>query len=159
MTTIYKATSYKPGRLSSKLPKNLKAYQQGWDPIEGVFRTSQPWYRINKKAINAVKELLKNPLNPDNIEGPLKLQDIGFDPIDEIVSQLVEIQKLLDKELASASPRIMAISNLTAAKLKLNTVLLEYRYRKAGASTNEFTEASAPIRIILTNDTDSDKST
>jgi hypothetical protein len=151
--TLYKSKtdfSHQKTR-GSPVGKNLDAYMAGYDPYTQTWRPPPERYKLNKKALEALRAIASPPPS-NNIEGPVKLIDIGFDPIDELVCQLDEYKKLLKKELAAAQPRATVINNLITIQERIAAALLKYRYREAGAVSQESTDQAEPIRIILSHD-------
>lgn len=145
----------RPGWNNSKA--GFSGYKKGYEPKEKKFREPAAFYTINEKAIEMLKE--------DKIEGSRlssgmkahraatdKLRDLEFDPIEALLSQLDEIDKLLDKELGMSAPRIMVVNNLINCKTRILETLLPYRYGKAPILTVENSESREPIRIILEMD-------
>jgi len=140
--------------------EGFSGYKKGYEPKLKEFK--KPFtFQVNEKAIAMLKE--------DKISGPQlssgmkahrkgtdKLNEIGFDPIEILVKQLEDIEKLLEKELQMTAPRVMVINNLINAKLRIAENLLPYGYGKAPVVTVADNDVRDPIRIILTSDQESD---
>lgn len=145
----------RPGWNNSKA--GFSGYKKGYEPKLKKFREDPQIYKVNEKAITMLKE--------DKIEGSRvssgmkahraatdKLRELEFDPIEALLVQLEEIDKLLNKELGMSAPRIMVVNNLVNCKTRILETLLPYRYGKAPILTIENSEQRDPIRIVLTMD-------
>lgn len=142
--------------------QEFKGYKKGYQPKEGAFREPPRFYKVNERAIAMLKEEV---ISGSKLSSGMKahraatdkLRELDFDPIDALMNQLDEIDKLLNKELATNAPRIMVINNLINCKTRILETLLPYRYGKAPILTVENSEAREPIKIILTTDKEEDE--
>lgn len=149
-------------RFNKKRPswKNSKegfsGYKKGYEPKEGKFREPPEFYKVNEKALQMLREKedkisghqLSSGMKAHKI-GTDRLRALGVDPIELLLAQLDEIDELLKKELATTNPRIMVVTNLINAKVRIAENLLPYGYGKAPVVTVADSDAREPIKIQL----------
>jgi hypothetical protein len=150
---------YKPGA-------NFAGYKKGYEPKLGKFRDPAESYQVNERAIAMLKEydegggFKKGSGAKAHRVATDKLRELEFDPLEKLIDQLDEIEKLLNTELSMTSPRIMVVNNLINCKTRILENLLPYRYGKAPTLTVESADIREPIRIVLEHDfTINDKAT
>lgn len=81
--------------------------------------------------------------------GTDKLRELEFDPLEELIGQLQEIQALIEKEKLSNYSRPRLLADLMAEKSRILQAILPYRYGKAPILTIEDSDAREPIVIRL----------
>jgi len=85
-----------------------------------------------------------------------KLRELDFDPIDELIRELEDLNRMIMEERTSSSPRWSYIEKLKALRTRILEVLLPYRYGKAPITTVEHEDSRDPIRIILSTEDKTD---
>lgn len=147
---------------------NFAGYKQGFDPKQKKFKdhAKELHYKVNERALAMVRELAEQGQGNRRGSGTKAhraatehLKELGFDPIDELLKQLQEIEGLLAKELALGEPRIMVVNNLINCKTRILENLLPYKYGKAPQMTIESEDIREPVRIILDVTSTSDQKT
>ncbi len=142
---------YKPGA-------NFAGYRRGYEPKTGKFREPFKAYKVNERAIAMLKDyeegggFKRGSGAKAHRAATDKLRELEFDPLEELVKQLEEIEGLLAKEQAMTNPRIMVINNLINCKMRILESLLPYRYGKAPTLTVESADIREPIKIVLEHD-------
>jgi hypothetical protein len=142
---------YKPG-------SNFAGYKKGYEPKEGRFREPFKAYQVNEGAIAMLKEydegggVKRGSGAKAHRAATDRLRELDFDPLDELIKQLDEIEELLAKEQAMTNPRIMVINNLMNCKMRILENILPYRYGKAPTLTVESADIREPIKIVLEHD-------
>jgi hypothetical protein len=146
----------RPGHYKSG--SNFAGYKKGYEPKLGKFRDPATAYKVNERAIAMLKDyeegggLKRGSGAKAHRAATDKLRDLEFDPLEELVKQLDEIEDLLLKEQSMTNPRIMVINNLINCKMRILESLLPYRYGKAPTLTVESADIREPIRIVLEHD-------
>jgi len=146
----------RPGHYKSG--ENFAGYKKGYEPKLGKFREPMKAYKVNERAIAMLKEydegggLKKGSGAKAHRAATDRLRELEFDPLDELIKQLDEIEVLLAKEQSMTNPRIMVINNLINCKMRILESLLPYRYGKAPTLTVESADIREPIRIVLEHD-------
>jgi len=145
---------------------NFAGYKKGYEPKEKKFREPFVRYKVNEGAIAMLKDydegagLRRSSGAKAHRIATDKLKELKFDPLEELIAQLAEIDDLLQKEHQVTAPRIMVINNLINCKTRILESLLPYRYGKAPTVTVESADIREPIKIILEHDfTINDKTT
>jgi len=142
---------YKPG-------SNFAGYKKGYEPKLGKFRDPAKSYKVNERAIAMLKEYdegggFKSSSGAKAHRAATdKLRELEFDPLEELIHQLEEIEKLLVTELSMTNPRVMVVNNLINCKTRILENLLPYRYGKAPTLTVETSDIREPIKIVLEHD-------
>jgi hypothetical protein len=80
------------------------------------------------------------------------LVELGFDPLEELIKQLKEIEQLIELESLKNRPSATQLSKLQNLKKDIIQAILPYRYGKAPLTTILDVDREAPLRIILTNE-------
>jgi len=83
-----------------------------------------------------------------------KLRELDFDPIEKLIEELEDIDRMIAEERSSSSPRWSYLEKLKALRTRILEVLLPYRYGKAPITTVEHEDSRDPIRIILSTEGD-----
>ena len=94
----------------------------------------------------------KGSVNIYSREAVKKLEELGFDPIEEMIRQLNDINKYIDELRAKSNPSHIAITNLTNIRQRCVEALLRYGYSRTTESTEVISPDIKPFNIILTND-------
>jgi hypothetical protein len=146
----------RPGHYKSG--SNFAGYKKGYEPKLGKFRDPAKAYKVNERAIAMLKDyeegggLKRGSGAKAHRAATDKLRELEFDPLEELIKQLDEIEDLLLKEQSMTNPRIMVINNLINCKMRILESLLPYRYGKAPTLTVESADIREPIRIVLEHD-------
>jgi len=141
-----------------RLGENFAGYRKGYEPKLKKFREPAEVYKVNERAIAMLKEydegagLRKSSGSKAHRVATDKLRELEFDPLEELIKQLDEIESLLSKELAMTNPRVMVVNNLLNCKTRILENLLPYRYGKAPSLTVESADIREPIKIVLEHD-------
>jgi len=141
-----------------KTGENFAGYKKGYEPKLGRFRDPAKSYKVNERAIAMLKEYdegggyKKGSGAKAHRAATDKLRELNFDPLEQLIKQLDEIEKLLETELGMTNPRIMVVNNLINCKTRILENLLPYRYGKAPALTVESADIREPIKIVLEHD-------
>jgi hypothetical protein len=145
---------------------NFAGYKKGYEPKLKKFKDPAETYKVNERAIAMLKEydegggFKKGSGAKAHRAATDKLRELEFDPLEQLITQLEEIEELLIKENSMTNPRIMVINNLVNCKLRILENILPYRYGKAPTLTVESADIREPIRIVLEHDfTTNDKTT
>lgn len=81
-----------------------------------------------------------------------KLNELGFDPLEELIKQLQEIEEAITTEASSPTPRLSYLQSLHQLKNKILEAILPYKYGKAPLVTVNDVDREEPIKIILTRE-------
>jgi hypothetical protein len=141
-----------------KTGSNFAGYKKGYEPKLGKFREPFQAYTVNEGAIAMLKEydegggFKRSSGAKAHRAATDKLRELEFDPLEELIKQLNEIEDLLLKEQSMSNPRIMVINNLINCKTRILENLLPYRYGKAPTLTVESADIREPIKIVLEHD-------
>ena len=99
--------------------------------------------RENTKKINEVISMLKGKSSNQ------KLEELDFDPIQELVNQLEDVEKLLATELTyGIKARQAIVVALIANRTKILEALLPYGYNKV-TSQDTSVASKETIKIVL----------
>jgi len=133
-------------------------YRKGYEPKLKKFRDPAKAFKVNERAIAMLKDydegggFRHGSGAKAHRAATDKLRELEFDPLEELIGQLKEIEGLLATELGMTNPRIMVINNLVNCKTRILESLLPYRYGKAPALTVESADIREPIKIVLQHD-------
>lgn len=142
----------------SKPAPGFSGYKKGYEPKLKKFRDPAKSFKVNERAIAMLKEFDEKGGYRHGSGAKAhraatdKLRDLEFDPLEELVGQLDQIEKLLAEELSMTSPRVMVVNNLINCKTRILESLLPYRYGKAPTLTVESADIREPIKIVLEHD-------
>lgn len=136
-----------------------------------AIKSSYTW-TVDSEVLNIMKQLSSRgvvpstsrgstvtdivPRNDDSGVATNKFRELDFDPIEKLVAQVRDIDRLIDVELSLDNPRTSFLSTLMATKSKILEVLLPYKYHKALPSRELLEDSVPPLRIILENDDEDD---
>lgn len=127
-------------------------YKDRWNPFRNKFAPDTYDFKQKEKTIKMATDLVKGSSTQVHRAATEKLQELGVDPIEELIQQLKELQEMLDFELGTTKPRSLVINNLVNLRVRILETLLPYRYGKAPQMTIESQDIREPIRIILSNE-------
>jgi len=136
----------------------FSGYKKGYEPKLKKFRDPAESFKVDERALAMLKNYDEHGVLRTGSGAKAhrvatdKLADLEFDPLEKLVSQLDDIEKLLATELAMTSPRIMVVNNLINCKTRILENLLPYKYGKAPVLTVESADIREPIQIVLSHD-------
>ena len=81
-----------------------------------------------------------------------KLRAMGFDPIEKLIEEIEDLDRMIEAEKIAVNPRWTYIEKLKSLRTRILEVLLPYQYGKAPITTVEHEDARDPIRIILSKE-------
>jgi len=90
----------------------------------------------------------KNIYSKDSVK---KLEELGFDPIEEMVNLKDYLQTLIDAELCKSRPSAVSIASWTNTQQKIISDLMRYGYGRTPEPTEAtLGDAKTPLMIKLT---------
>lgn len=82
-----------------------------------------------------------------------KLEELGFDPIEELVNHFYSTQQLIDDMKAGKTRwSAMALSNYMNIQSGIMNTLMRYGYRTVPEKSESVVENKQPLKIIFSND-------
>jgi len=143
--------------LSTKTSPKFKGYVKKYDLKKKKVKPTYLGVTFSNKVYSMTKELEdpeKKGLRSSSglkvhRDATDKLRAENFDPLEQLISFLAEIEKQISDELVSGSPRSSYLADLAALKMRILESLLPYRYGKAPTVTIEQVDIREPIRIVL----------
>jgi len=135
------------------MKKRKSPFSRKFHPLQKKFiSTDKPKYSLEaRKALAMVQK--SSGLSNHRVATD-KLRELDFDPIEKLIEELEDIDRMIAEERSSSSPRWSYLEKLKALRTRILEVLLPYRYGKAPITTVEHEDSRDPIRIILSTEGD-----
>jgi hypothetical protein len=93
----------------------------------------------------------KGTLSINSQESIRKLQELGFDPLEKLVSQYQSVDlQLADMEAGRIKQSAMLKAQLEAIKKGIADTLMKYSYKPVPVSSEQTIENKTPLKITLT---------